>query len=212
MIFQARGLLFDSDGVLVDSAASVHGSWGEWARKYSPDFVLDYSHHGRPARDIVRSLVPEELFETAYAEIYQLELDLTHLTKPMPGAIELTTSLTAGSWTIVTSAGPALARGRLTAAGVPIPAELVTANDIVNGKPSADPYLKGAENLGLSAADCIVFEDAPSGVKAGVAASARVIGIGQEVLETAAEIVINDLTGITFHDNHLVIPDSNRLR
>jgi sugar-phosphatase len=212
MIFQARGLLFDNDGVLVDSAASVHGSWGEWAKKYAPEFVLDYSHHGRPARDIVRSLVSEDLFETAYAEINQLELDLTHLTKPMPGAVELTGSLAPGTWTIVTSAGPALAKGRLSAAGIPIPAELVTAHDIVNGKPNPDPYLKGAENLGLSAWDSIVFEDAPSGVKSGVAAGARVIGIGKEVLESAAEIVVHDLTGISFENNQLTIPDSNRLR
>jgi len=212
MIFQAKGLLFDNDGVLVDSADSIDGSWGEWAKIYAPDFKVDYSHHGRPARDIVRSVVSEERFEEAYAKINQLELDLTNLTKPMPGAIELTNSLAPGTWTVVTSAGPALANGRLSAAGITIPRELVTAYDISNGKPSPDPYLKGAENLGLSASECIVFEDAPSGVKAGVAAGARVIGIGKEVLESAADIVISTLEGITFNGSELTIPDGNRLR
>lgn len=212
MIFQAKGLLFDNDGVLVDSTESIDGSWGEWARIYAPEFKVGYAHHGRPARDIVRSLVEEHLFEEAYAKINQLELDLTPLTKPMPGAIELLTSIPAGRWTIVTSASPALAKGRLSAAGIPIPKELVTAYDIERGKPNPDPYLKGAENLGFSAGDCIVFEDAPSGVKAGVASGARVIGLGEHVLETDAEIVIDSLLGIEFDGVELSIPDSNRLR
>lgn len=212
MIFQVAGLLFDNDGVLVDSTSSVSGSWGEWAKKYAPGFVLDYSHHGRPARDIVRSLVAEEMFDQAYQEINELEIELSASTVALPGAIELVSSLEPGKWTIVTSASPALATVRLNAAGIPIPKELVTAYDIERGKPHPDPYIKGAENLGLSPADCIVFEDAPSGVKAGIAAGARVIGIGEEVLETAAEIVIKNLSGISFRDNHLSIPDSNRLR
>ena len=212
MIFQARGLLFDNDGVLVNSMASVDGSWGEWAMIYSPGFAVDYSHHGRPARDIVRSRVSEDLFEEAYAKINQLELDLTHLTLPMPGAIELTATLEPGSWTVVTSASPALAMARLSAAGLPIPEQLVTAYDIANGKPAPDPYLKGAANLGLDASDCIVFEDAPSGVQAGLAAGARVIGIGKEVLDSPAEIVIHTLEGISFGGNELIVPDEVRLR
>ena len=212
MIFQAKGLLFDNDGVLVDSADSIDGSWGEWAKIYAPDFKVGYAHHGRPARDLVASLVEDHLFEEAYAKINQLELDLTGLTRPMPGAIELVTSIPEGRWTIVTSASPALAKGRLLAAGIPIPKELVTAYDIEHGKPNPDPYLKGAQNLGLGAGDCIVFEDAPSGVKAGVAAGARVIGIGEHVLETDAEIVISSLLGIEFDGAELSIPDESRLR
>ena len=212
MIFQAKGLLFDNDGVLVNSMGSVDGSWGKWAEIYAPDFQIDYSHHGRPARDIVRSVLPEELFDEAYAKINQLELDLTHLTSPMPGATELVTSLPAGKWTVVTSASPELAKGRLTAAGLPVPAELVTAYDIEHGKPAPDPDLKGAEKLGLRASECIVFEDAPSGVKAGIAAGCRVIGIGEEVMESHAEIVIGTLEGISFSDNVLTIPEHIRLR
>ena len=212
MIFQAKGLLFDNDGVLVDSAYSIDGSWGEWAKIYAPGFKVDYSHHGRPARDIVRSLVDDEIFDEAYAKINQLELDLTHLTRPMPGVIDLLTSLRPGTWTIVTSAGPDLAYGRLSAAGIPIPKELVTAYDITHGKPNPEPYQKGAANLGLSPTDCIVFEDAPSGVKAGVAAGARVVGVGKEVLETQAEIVVHTLEGISFDGEQLTIPEQNRLR
>jgi len=212
MIFQAQGLLFDNDGVLVNSMASVDGSWGEWAKIYSPGFAVDYSHHGRPARDIVRDRVPEELFEEAYAKINQLELDLIHLTLPMPGAIELTQSLPAGTWTVVTSASPDLAKGRLEAAGIAIPEQLVTAYDIVNGKPAADPYLKGADNLGFPASACIVFEDAPSGVRAGVAAGATVVGVGKEVLDSDAAIVVSTLKGISFSNNELNVPEAIRLR
>lgn len=212
MIFEAKGLLFDNDGVLVNSMGSVDGSWGKWAEIYAPDFQIDYSHHGRPARDIVRSVLPDELFDEAYAKINQLELDLTHLTTPMPGAKELLSSLPSGKWTVVTSASPDLAKGRLNAAGLPVPAELVTAYDIEHGKPAPDPYLKGAEKLGLRSKDCIVFEDAPSGVKAGIAAGCRVIGIGEEVMDSNAEIVIGTLEGISFSDNVLTIPEHIRLR
>jgi sugar-phosphatase len=54
---------------------------------------------------------------------------------------------------------------------------MVTSNDIVNGKPSPEPYLKGAELLGLAAADCVVVEDAPAGIRSGKAAGARVIAL-----------------------------------
>ncbi|NCV36704.1 MAG: HAD family hydrolase [Actinobacteria bacterium] len=182
MIFEASGLLFDNDGVLVDSMGTVDGSWGVWSKTYSPGFQISYEHHGRRASEIVASLIGEELFEEALAEINRLELELTHLTTAMPGAKKLLESLESGTWTVVTSAGRDLGTSRLKAAGLPVPDELVCADDVSSGKPNPEPYLMGAKKLSIDISQCIVFEDAPSGVAAGVAAGASaVIGIGEEV-------------------------------
>ena len=213
MIFQASGLLFDNDGVLVDSMGTVDGSWGVWSKTYSPGFQISYEHHGRRASEIVESLIGEELFEEALAEINRLELGLTHLTTAMPGAKKLLESLESGTWTVVTSAGRDLGTSRLKAAGLPVPNELVCADDVSSGKPNPEPYLMGAKKLSLDISECIVFEDAPSGVAAGVAAGASaVIGIGEEVLDSKADVVISSLEGISFLGGKLGLPESKRLR
>ena len=213
MIFEASGLLFDNDGVLVDSMGTVDGSWGEWSKTYSPGFQISYEHHGRRASEIVASLVGDELFEEALAEINRLELELTHLTTAMPGAKKLLESLERGTWTVVTSAGKDLGTSRLKAAGLPVPDELVSADDVSSGKPNPEPYLMGAKKLSLDISECIVFEDAPSGVAAGVAAGAKaVVGIGEEVMESKADVVISSLEGISFLGGKLELPDSKRLR
>lgn len=213
MIFEASGLLFDNDGVLVDSMGTVDGSWGVWSKTYSPGFQISYEHHGRRASEIVESLIGEELFEEALAEINRLELELTHLTTAMPGAKELLESLESGTWTVVTSAGRDLGTSRLKVAGLPVPNELVCADDVSSGKPNPEPYLMGAKKLSLDISECIVFEDAPSGVAAGVAAGASaVIGIGEEVLDSKADVVISSLEGISFLGGKLELPDSKRLR
>lgn len=213
MIFEASGLLFDNDGVLVDSMGTVDGSWGVWSKTYSPGFQISYEHHGRRASEIVASLIGEELFEEALAEINRLELELTHLTTAMPGAKELLESLESGTWTVVTSAGRDLGTSRLKVAGLPVPNELVCADDVSSGKPNPEPYLMGAKKLSLDISECIVFEDAPSGVAAGVAAGASaVIGIGEEVLDSKADVVISSLEGISFLGGKLELPDSKRLR
>ena len=213
MIFEASGLLFDNDGVLVDSMGTVDGSWGVWSKTYSPGFQISYEHHGRRASEIVASLVGEEVFEEALAEINRLELELTHLTTAMPGAKKLLESLDSGTWTVVTSAGRDLGTSRLRAAGLPVPNELVSADDVSSGKPNPEPYLMGAKKLSLDISECIVFEDAPSGVAAGVAAGASaVIGIGEEVLDSKADVVISSLEGISFLGGKLGLPESKRLR
>ena len=213
MMFQAAGVLFDHDGGLVGSRGTVDGAGGVWSKTYSPGFQISYEHHGRRASEIVASLVGEEVFEEALAEINRLELELTHLTTAMPGAKKLLESLESGTWTVVTSAGRDLGTSRLKAAGLPVPNELVSADDVSSGKPNPEPYLMGAKKLSLDISECIVFEDAPSGVAAGVAAGASaVIGIGEEVLDSKADVVISSLEGISFLGGKLGLPESKRLR
>ncbi|MFM5905146.1 MAG: HAD-IA family hydrolase [Micrococcales bacterium] len=214
MEFHCRGLLFDNDGVLVDSHAAAAAAWAQWATEFAPEFDWDQPvNAGRRAEDKVREQVPPELFEVANDRINELEQETAGQTVALGGAVELLTGLPAGVWTVCTSANPNLGRARLIAAGLPVPPELVTASDVSAGKPAPDPYLLGAERLGLDPADCVVFEDAQAGALAGIAAGAGlIVGVSEKALETDADIVVRDLSGITFDGEVLHIPDKNRLR
>jgi sugar-phosphatase len=214
MKFSASAILFDNDGVLVDSHAAAKTAWDIWATEFSPGYDLDKANNaGRRAEDMVRELVSPELFIVANDRINSLEQETAHLTIPMAGARELLLSLRSGTWTICTSANPNLGRARLEAAGLPIPKELVTGDDVKQGKPHPDPYLLGAKNLGFDPQDCIVFEDAEAGVISAIEAEiGLVIGVGERAVKSQADIVVRDLTGISFDGEEIVIPDSTRIR
>jgi sugar-phosphatase len=208
-----QGLLFDNDGVLVDSMQGAIEGWRAWGEEFSPGFELTQNHHGKRAQDLVLELVGEELHEIANDRINQLEQETSHLTFALKGALELITNLVPGTWTIVTSANPNLAKARLTAAGIPIPIELVTAYDVSKGKPDPEPYLLGAKRLGLDISECVVFEDAAAGIQAGLEAGAGLlVGVTEFAMDTDADLVVSSLMGITFKNGELFIPDSLRLR
>lgn len=208
------GLLFDNDGVLVDSHGAAVDAWSRWSTRFAPDFDWsDRSNAGIRAEDMVRRHVSEDRYETAVAYIHQLEQDSAHMTQALPGAVELLTTLIPGMWTVCTSANPRLGAARLRAAWLPVPAELVSSEDVERGKPHPDPYLRGAQNLGLEPGECIVFEDAAAGIQAGLSAGAsRVIGVTQVALDTDVEIVVKSLAGLSYRNGALHIPASSRLR
>lgn len=200
--------------MLVDSHQAANVAWSQWASEFAPQFKWDVPENaGVRAEDKVREHVGPELFEVANNRINELEQLSAGETIALPGAVELLTSLSSGTWTVCTSANANLGKARLQAAGLPLPAELVTGDDVERGKPFPDPYLLGADLLGFDPADCVVFEDAPAGVLAGIEAGAGlVIGVGKIALKSEADIVIKDLTGITFDGDTLFIPDKSRLR
>mgnify|MGYP000146035664 FL=1 len=215
MKFYASGLLFDNDGVLVDSHAAATEAWAIWCKEYAPHINWDDPiNAGQRAEDKVREWIASpDLFEEANNRINELEQITAHTTVALPGSVELTSSLRDGTWTVCTSANPNLARARLLAAGIKVPAELVTADDVKRGKPYPDPYLLGAERLGFAPEDCVVFEDAIAGAEAAEAAGVGlIVGVSEAALSGPADIVVRDLTGITFDGDVLNIPDSNRLR
>ena len=214
MKFSCSALLFDNDGVLVDSHQAAKAAWDVWAAEFSPGYDLDKANNaGRRAEDMVRELVSPELFAKANDRINALEQDTAHMTVPLAGAKELLESLPLGVWTICTSANPSLGKARLEAAGLPIPKELVTGDDVKQGKPHPDPYLLGAKNLGFDPMDCVVFEDAEAGVISAIEAGVGlVIGVGERAKHSQADIVVRDITGISFDGEVLVIPDEIRIR
>jgi sugar-phosphatase len=198
---ETKGLLFDMDGVLISSIGSVVRCWRVWARQYGiPDADTYEVPHGVRAIDVVRSLRPDIDPLEGVRVIEDLELeDMADLTV-LPGAKELLESLPPERWAIVTSATKRLMLGRLKAAGLPAPERIVSADDVVRGKPDPEPYRKGAELLRCRPEECIVVEDAPSGVGAGKAAGSRVLGVvGTHTLEQLehADWVVSSLERVT---------------
>lgn len=175
---RCRGVLFDLDGVLVDSTPAVARVWAGWAREhgFDPDKTVREAH-GKPSIATIRELLPHANHEEENREVERREIADVEGVIPLPGAIELLRALQIEQWAIVTSCTRPLAWVRIEAAGLPKPKYLVTSTDVRNGKPDPEPYLKGAQVLGVSASDCVVLEDAPAGIRAGKAAGARVVAL-----------------------------------
>jgi sugar-phosphatase len=195
-------LLFDLDGVLIDSTPAVARVWRRWALEHglAPDEVVRRAH-GRPSVTTIRELLPNSDIEVEDREVERREIEDLDGVVPLPGVLELLNSLPAERWTIVTSCTRPLALVRLRAAGLPIPMKLITSTDITNGKPHPEPYLKGAALLGYPAADCVVVEDAPAGIRAGKAAGARVIAFPttmdrQELQNARADWILRNCADI----------------
>ena len=209
----ARGLLFDNDGVLVDSEDSVVSSWSRWAvdHQLDPAEVLA-SVPGRRAADTVALFVDPAQVEASVALVTRYELADVAGTTAVPGALDLVPQLDGVPWALVTSGVRELATARLRAAGVPVPAVVVTAEDVAAGKPAPDGYLAAAAALGLPPADLLVLEDSVSGIAAGQAAGCRVVGVGDDALRTTADVVVRDLTGARWTGAGLLLPATSVLR
>jgi mannitol-1-/sugar-/sorbitol-6-phosphatase len=176
MKVRTEGLLFDMDGVLISSLGSVERSWQIWAERHGLDVRETIkAAHGKRALETVRALLPDGDHQAELKVIEDLEVNDTEGLETLEGVTAILSTLPQKYWTIVTSATERLARSRLGFAGIYIPADFISADRVVNGKPHPEPYLKGAEKLGLAPQNCIVIEDSPSGAKAGHAAGCRVL-------------------------------------
>ena len=176
--FSCSAILFDLDGVLCDSTGAVDREWREWARRKGVDAEAVMAiAHGVRTIEVIRRVAPHL---DAVAEADAIENDEASDqvgVSVMPGAAELVGSIPHGRWGVVTSGSRLLASARLPFCGLPVPDVLVTSDDVTNGKPHPEPYLKGAERLGFDPADCLVIEDAPAGIQAARTAGMKVIGI-----------------------------------
>jgi sugar-phosphatase len=197
-----QGMLFDMDGVLVSSIASAERCWRQWAHHYGlPNADTFTIPHGVRAADIVRMSKPDLDVAEGLKYIEDIEIADVAGIITLPGARELLMSLPPERWAIVTSATYPLVEARLKAAQLPEPERLVTAERVTKGKPDPEPYRRGAELVGVPAAECVVVEDAPSGVRAGKAAGCRVLGVmgthnEEQLREAGADWVVASLEDV----------------
>jgi sugar-phosphatase len=192
----ARALLIDLDGTLIDSTAPILRAWTGFSERHGMDAeqVIRFAQ-GRPGRETVRLLIPDGDYVNEADIIEEAEVTDTDGVTALPGALDILTS--GRTLAIVTSCTMKLLTARLAAAGLPEPAIKVTSDDITHGKPDPECFLLGAERLGVPPADCVVLEDAPAGITAGKASGATVIAMvsthpAEDLGE--ADFVVDDLT------------------
>jgi sugar-phosphatase len=177
-LFHCSAILFDLDGVLVDSTKSVSRQWRLWAeeRQVDPEEVLRVAHGVRTI-EVLRIFAPHLDAEAEVKRVESREADDIDGVAVMPGAAALLRSIPPESWCVVTSGTRHLATKRLQYANLPAPRALVAAEDVAKGKPDPEPYLKGALLLNRSPEECLVIEDAPAGIRAAHAGGMKAIAL-----------------------------------
>lgn len=181
LTLRAEALLLDMDGTLVHSTTEVETVWRLWCQSHrlDPEPVLAMCH-GVRSREVIRALAPQLDLAREVALLDELEIQHAGVAEPIAGARTLLGALSPARWALVTSASQRVARHRLASAGLPLPLPrlLIGAEDVVRGKPDPEPYLLAARQLGLAPADCLVFEDAPAGIRSALQAGCQVVQIG----------------------------------
>ncbi|MFG2559749.1 HAD-IA family hydrolase [Streptomyces sp. NPDC048496] len=199
-VLTARALLLDMDGTLVNSDAVVERCWRRWALRegLDPEAALKVVH-GRQGYATMAVLLPDRPMEQNYADNRVMLAEETADTDgvvPIGGAPAFMNAIATLPHALVTSADEALARARMTAAGLRMPSTRVTAECVGASKPDPEGFLKGAAELGFAPADCIVFEDSEAGIAAGRTAGMRVVGVGPRAGALAPDAHVGDLTQI----------------
>lgn len=205
--FSCLAILFDLDGVLMDSTGSVTRQWSLWAREQNidPQVVVEIAHGVRTI-EVVRRLAPHLDAEAEVKRLEKREADDQEGVSVMSGAANLLKSIPEGRWCVVTSGTRYLATARLRLGQLPIPDVLVSADDVTRGKPDPQPYLMGAKLLGMNPAECLVIEDAPAGIRAAHAGGMKAIAItstypalalaeAEAVVQRLAQIRVNPVNG-----------------
>jgi mannitol-1-/sugar-/sorbitol-6-phosphatase len=209
MTLTCRAVLFDMDGTLVDSTGVVVSAWERWAVRYRVPLedVLSFSH-GRPTAATMEHFRPGRDHEADLDEMARYEETELEGILPVPGAGPVVQALAGHPWAIVTSAWRTLAEARVQAAGLPLPPVIVPVDEIRNGKPHPEGFLRAAERLGVPARDCLVFEDTRPGIEAGLNAGMQVVGLLTTVSPTRLRHrpLVRDLRDVTIR------PDGDDLR
>jgi sugar-phosphatase len=208
----AKGILFDMDGVLISSIGAAVRCWRRWATRYGVPNAEEFEiPHGVRSIDIVKMLRPDIDPQEGQRAIEDMEVEDVADLQVLPAVKALLESLPMESWAIVTSATRRLLLARLKAAGLPVPERIISGEMVERGKPDPEPYRRGAELLGFRPEECVVVEDAPSGVGAGKAAGCRVLAVlGTHAAEELheADWVVGSLEGLVVTAN----PDGLELR
>lgn len=205
---ECEAVLFDLDGVLVDSTEAVERAWKKWAgdNGITVELVMEVAH-GRRTADTIRILAPHLSAEDEAKALERGEADDTEGVFIVPGAADLLGSIPAGRWAVVTSGSRMIATTRLKYTDLPIPRAFVCAEDIARGKPDPEGYLKAAELVGAEPSRCVVVEDAPAGIEAARAAGMRAIGVA--TTHPASELSGANVCLQALSDVSLAAPDSS---
>ena len=209
----ADAVLFDSDGVLVDSHAQVETCWSTLAREVGIDFEeIEAVYTGVPSRQTLARWLSGDDLDRACERLEDLEVAAAVRTKPMSGASDLVGSLPPGRFAFATSASARLALARWAGAGITPPPHVVTADDVTVGKPDPAPFVAAAGLLGVEPHRCIVFEDSDAGGRAAEAAGATVVAVGSLPWTVTPAARIPDLRSVTIRgrdprpgDHHLTV-------
>ncbi|TXS48912.1 HAD family hydrolase [Streptomyces sp. uw30] len=179
-----RYVLFDVDGTLIDAVDNQRRVWSVWAERYGlgPAEVYQVALRTRPMETFAQ-VVPDHDPRECLAVLHELEDEdvRSGVYAAFDGASELLDALPSGSWALVTSNYEHRVRGRFARTGLPVPDVIVDAASVEEGKPSPVPYLLAAKQLGAEPEDCLVIEDAPSGVQSGLRAGMTVWGVNAPV-------------------------------
>ncbi|MER6266063.1 HAD-IA family hydrolase [Streptomyces sp. NPDC001797] len=199
-VLTARALLLDMDGTLVNSDAVVERIWRRWSERHGldGDEVMKVVH-GRQGHASMAVLLPDRPMKQNLADNERMLAEETADVEgvvEVPGAAAFLASLQGLPHALVTSADVALSTVRMAAAGLPLPAVRVTAESVGASKPDPEGFLKGAAELGVAPADCVVFEDSGAGIAAGRAAGMRVVGVGARAAVHGPDAVVRDLTEV----------------
>jgi sugar-phosphatase len=204
MAMECSAVLFDLDGVLIDSTDCVERHWRNWAAQHGLDAdSIIRTAHGVRDIDTMQRIAPHLDIKREAALFAAGEVADTNGVAAMEGASSLLAGLDGAHWAIVTSGSAALAQARLAAACIPRPPILITGDDVARGKPDPQPYLLASNRLGAAPGNCVVVEDAPVGIEAGQKAGMRVIAVAftygrEQLLSSGADVVIDRLTDIRF--------------
>ena len=203
---RVRAVLFDMDGVLISSTGSDERSWRRWARLHGVEDTFSIaSTHGRRAIDTVVDLRPDLDAATEVQRLEDFDAEDSAGIISLAGVEALLPQLDPARWGIVTSASERLMRNRLRIARLEVPQMIVTADMVARGKPDPEPYLLGAERLGFAPGECLVIEDAPSGISAGKDAGCKVLAVTTSHAASYlahADWIIDSLASLRVESSH----------
>lgn len=193
-------VVFDFDGTLADSHEAMIRCYELWAKEFNVSLDRLPAYLGMPSAATSAALLPAEDVEAATARIEELETTDTAGVVALPGSVAALELLPADRVAIATSCTSGLLYARMAAAGLPLPAVIVTRDQVAEGKPAPDSFLLAAERLGFDPARVLVVEDAPAGIAGARAAGCTVLGIASTLSpdELHADAVVGDLSEVAW--------------
>ncbi len=207
-----KALIFDMDGVIVDTINFHYLGWKNYLKKWNIDLQMEQFKNemfGTPGHEAIRKLIGGDLSSErvrAHCENVDAEFrrafDEDREIEPVAGVREFLKSAKEGGWIIGLGTSAPLENVNSVFRKFGIGGyfdAVVTSDDFTHGKPDPEVYLKSLERLGVEASDAVVFEDSLAGVAAGVAAGIKVIGLttsqsSDTLCKAGAQVTFEDFT------------------